>query len=151
MERATLVFNLSKFVIWPEEAFSGAEETFAFCLLGEDDIEKQLALLNGRILNGREAIFRRIQNPLPPADCRVLFIGLDQEPQLPSILKILEGRPIFTVGDIPQFARRGGMVEIVSAGARVSFHINLDAAKRAGLIIKAPLLQIATVIREPDP
>jgi hypothetical protein len=39
------------------------------------------------------------------------------------------------------------MVEIVSADDRVGFHINLDAAKRAGLSIKAPLLQIAKVIR----
>lgn len=151
MARATLVYNLSKFVVWPKEVFSDPDAPSTFCLLGQDDIEKELALLKGRILNGRTVIFRPIQEATLPMRCQVLVIGTLKETDLTAVLELLERQPIFTVSDTPGFAKLGGMVEIVSSGTRVFFHINLDAAKRAGLIIKAPLLQIATVIRETVP
>lgn len=151
MARATLVYNLSKFVVWPEAVFSDPDAPCIFCLLGQDDIEKELALLNGQVLNDRKVVFRPVQEPTPPLECQVLVIGALEETALTAVLELLERQPIFTVSDTPRFAKLGGMVEIVSSGTRVFFHINLDAAKRAGLIIKAPLLQIATVIRETVP
>jgi len=151
MAQATLVYNLSKFIVWPKEVFSDPDAPCTFCLLGQDDMEKELALLNGRILNGRKVLFRPIQEATPPMECQVLVIGALEETDLAAVLELLERQPVFTVSHTLRFAKRGGMVEIVSSGTRVFFHINLDAAKRAGLIIKAPLLQIATVIRETGP
>lgn len=151
MARATLVYNLSKFVVWPKAVFSDPNAPCIFCLMGRDEIEKELALFNGQLLNGRKVVFRPIQETKPPMECQVLVIGDLEETDLTAVLELLERQPVFTVSDTPRFAKLGGMVEIVSSGTRVFFHINLDAAKRAGLIIKAPLLQIATVIRETIP
>ncbi len=167
MQQAALVYNLSKFVVWPDqESGQMAEERTGgnpenrqvpdgirctFCILGENKIDADLAKLAGTAAGDRKHTVCRLNRLKIPLNCQVLYISADMEAELSDILKKLERRPVFTVSDIPQFARRGGMVEIVSADERVFFHINLDAAKRAGLIIKAPLLQIATVIQAPLP
>jgi hypothetical protein len=145
--RASIVCNLSKFVVWPPEADGKAEEIRTFCLLGEDPIALELDRLFNRIDAEKNGEFRRIGGPAEIRGCHVLFVSSEQETRLPDLLDRLTRQPVFTVSDIPGFARMGGMVEILSTTDRVYFRINLDAAKRAGLIIKAPLLQIARVIQ----
>ncbi|HRX89155.1 MAG TPA: YfiR family protein [Steroidobacteraceae bacterium] len=43
-------------------------------------------------------------------------------------------------------SRHGGMVTLLQESNRVGLEINLRAARRAGLEISAPLLQLATVV-----
>ncbi len=142
--RAAIVYNLSKFVLWPDDDAVGNSRTFTFCLLGEDRMAPALEQI---CRNAGNIVVRRIQTPEAARDCHVLFCSSAMAASLPAVLGQLNQRPVFTVSDVPGFAGKGGMVEILSAGDRVSFHINLDAAKRAGLRIKAPLLQIAKVIQ----
>lgn len=145
--RASIVYNLSKFVVWPPEADGEAEEICTFCLLGEDPIALELDRWCNSVDGERNGEFRRIDGPAGIPGCHVLFVSTGQGSRLPDLMDRLARQPVFTVSDIPGFARMGGMVEILSATDRVYFQINLDAAKRAGLIIKAPLLQIARVIQ----
>ncbi len=144
--RAAIVCNLSQFVIWPRDA--GAGETRAYCLLGEDPIAGALERLCRKSDREEGKVFRQIDSPDAAAGCHVLFVSPELAYRAPHMIGRLAQTPVFTVSDIPGFAQMGGMVEIVSTTERVNFHINLDAARRAGLTIKAPLLQIARVIQE---
>lgn len=145
--RASIIYNLSKFVSWPPASDRGSEEIFTLCLLGEDTIAPELRRMCKEGEEKDHSKFRRIGEPEAAIGCHLLVVGAEQAPGVPELIKRLNRHPVFTVSDMPGFARMGGMVEIVSATNRVSFQINLDAAKRAGLIIKAPLLQIARVIQ----
>lgn len=148
--RASVVYNLSKFVVWPPEKGGGSPSPSTFCLLGKDSIAGDLMARCEEGGGETADLFRRIHRPDEARGCHLLFIGRVMAPTLSAVLDRLDTHPLLTVSDIPGFARQGGMVEIVSADDRVGFHINLDAAKRAGLSIKAPLLQIAKVIRNGD-
>ncbi|HKS38026.1 MAG TPA: YfiR family protein, partial [Verrucomicrobiae bacterium] len=53
-----------------------------------------------------------------------------------------------TVGDVAQFARRGGVINLTMEGNKVHFEINLDAANRAGLRISAQLLKLGKVLHD---
>lgn len=144
--RASVVYNLSKFVVWPPDDGGGVPGPSTFCVLGEDSIAGELMKRCGEGGGETADLFRQVYRPEEVQGCQVLFIGRVMAPALPDLLDRLDKHPLFTVSEIPGFAQAGGMVEIVSANDRVGFHINLDAAKRAGLSIKAPLLQIAEVI-----
>ena len=56
------------------------------------------------------------------------------------------GRPVLTVGDGPDFARKGGVIGLVRGENRVGFEISLKAAKEGGLDIGAPLLELANLV-----
>jgi hypothetical protein len=64
------------------------------------------------------------------------------------MLPPLENAGVLTVSDIPQFARRGGMIELVLAGNKVRFEINVAATARAGLTLSSELLKLAVVVRK---
>ena len=64
-----------------------------------------------------------------------------------ATLAALGTAPVLTVSDIPDFVKRGGMVQFVLDGNHVRFEINIAAAQRAGLTLSSELLKIARAVR----
>ncbi len=114
-------------------------------LLHGDEPISDLMALNGRKLHGKTITIRGQVRGEGVEKGEVIFISRGFASSVSKILKRLGNRPVLTISDIPGFSRQGGMIELISAGETVRFSINLGAARRAGLIIRAPLLQIAQV------
>ena len=75
--------------------------------------------------------------------CHVLFISRSENDRVEQILQNLQGRNILTVSDIPDFAARGGMIELFMEKNKIRMRINLSAVKAAGLNISSKLLRLA--------
>ena len=76
----------------------------------------------------------------------MVFIAEDVR-ELRKNLAALDKSPILTVGDQPDFLKRGGMIQFVLEGNKVRFEVNLTAAKKAGLTLSSELLKVATAVR----
>ena len=75
-----------------------------------------------------------------------------EESQLNKIIEALDKGAVLTVSDMPQFSRRGGMIQFVVEGKKVRFEVNLTAVQRAGLTLSSELLKVATAVRRnPSP
>ncbi len=48
---------------------------------------------------------------------------------------------------MPQFAKRGGMVQFLLDGGKVRFEVNLAATQRVGLNLSSDLLKLAIAVR----
>ncbi len=59
---------------------------------------------------------------------------------------LLKGLPILTIGDSPNFARRGGIINFILVDDKVRFEINVEAAKQANINISSRLLSLAKII-----
>jgi hypothetical protein len=148
-----IIYNLSKFVTWPDTVFANAESPFNFCLLGADRFQIALEALINRSLRGRPIRFYAFAESaaIQSQNCQVLFISQSLEKQLSSILSQLDNMPILTVSDMANFAQQGGIIGLIPTEGRVHFEINLDAAGNQQLSIRAPLLQMASIVqRVPD-
>lgn len=75
-----------------------------------------------------------------------LFIGEPDRGHFDQLLKLVEGAPVLTISDIPGFAEQGGMIEIKYHNEKLTFIVNLQAVKRAGLYISAQLLQLGEIV-----
>ena len=53
-----------------------------------------------------------------------------------------------TVGDMPEFAARGGVIQFVSHGNKVRCEVNLTAADQARVSPSSDLLRVATAVRQ---
>ncbi|MGH9815001.1 MAG: YfiR family protein [Candidatus Acidiferrales bacterium] len=145
--KATYLYNLGKFVEWPEPALAQGD-SFAICVLRRDPFGPILdGTLVGQTLKGKPAVARRIARVQDAAGCRILFISASQRAQLAHILAAVSGMPVLTLSDIEGFAARGGMVQFVLDDRRVRFELNVAPAASAGLTLSAQLLRVAKSVR----
>lgn len=144
--KAAYLVNFARFVSWPPAGVDGEE--FTFCVLGADPFGAALdATVADVTVDGRRAMPRRLAAIGGMEGCRVLFISAAEAGRLEAILAGLRDRPVLTVSDMPQFARRGGMIQFVNDGERVRFEVDLQPAQEAGLTLSSNLLRVAIVVR----
>jgi len=82
--------------------------------------------------------------------CHLLFVCASEKPYIDALLKPIRTSGILTVADVPGFLEAGGMVNFVIEDKKVRFEINVAAARRAQLQIRAKLLRLARQVVTED-
>jgi hypothetical protein len=145
--KAVFLFNFAQFVQWPSNAFPDPQAPLVIGVLGEDPFGAFLdeTVLHEKV-NNRSLVVRRYRRPEEIQSCHILFISRSESGQLEKILTRLKDRNILTVGDDDQFARRGGIIRLITEQNKIRLRINLEAAKAAHLTISSKLLRPAEII-----
>jgi hypothetical protein len=146
--KAAFIYNFAKFVEWPDEKAESPGD-FPVCVLGSesDPLLTAFDSIRGKTVRGVPLAIRRVATLGEARTCRILFVTSQERPRLNDILSALRGRPVLTVGDTEEFAERGGIINLVKDGNRVTFEINTDAAQRAGLTMSSKLLFLGKIVK----
>jgi hypothetical protein len=146
--KADMLFNIVKFVKWPDTATAPKGE-LTFAILGDDELASVIAAtFSTRSVGGRQVFVRCIRRIEDARDCQVLYVATSETPRVTQVLETLSGKCILTTSDVPGFAAGGGMVNFVQDNERVRFEINPGSAERARLKISAKLLALARIVAE---
>lgn len=149
--KAAYLYNFGLFVSWPA-AEKSSQRPFSVCVLGKDPFGPALdSAFAGEVLEGRSTSVRRIATAQDALSCGILYISRSEAKNLGDILSVLGHAGVLTVSDIPDFSRRGGMIEFVWEGDNVRFEVNLAAAESAGLTLSSDLLKVAKAVRRSTP
>jgi hypothetical protein len=140
--KAALVFNLTKYVEWPQ-----SNSEFIIGFIGEGSMGEVLKAM----LDGKASESRTIHVLLSPSDteidrCNILFIAEPSPKKLYATLDRVRDKSILTVGDSESFARAGGMIGLVTSGDLVKIQVRLQAAQDSHLKISSRLLNIAVLV-----
>jgi hypothetical protein len=148
--KAAMLYNLTRFVEWPASAYPDEQTPTAICILGQDPFGDFLTSMVSKQMGkgGRAVEIRRMQNEKGAHGCHVLYISTSERKSVAGIFSALKGSSILTVGEMAQFATRGGMIQFSLEEKQVRFEINLDAASRAELKISSRLLMLARIVKE---
>jgi hypothetical protein len=142
--KAVFLYNFAKFIEWPADAFKNADTNFVIGVIGQDPFGNVLeSRLEGKSVQGKALVFKKLVSPNQAADCQVLFVSSSEANDWFAIHKILDGSPVLTVSDIDAFVQQGGMVGFELEKKRVRFNINLTAAEKSSLKISSQLLKLA--------
>jgi YfiR/HmsC-like len=145
--KAAYLYYFTTFVDWPSETYARTGETLVIGVLGEDPFGAVLdETLRGKSVNNRRLVARRFASIKEARDSHILFISASERDRLPSILKALEGSAVLTVGDLDQFASRGGQIAFRTEDKKVRFDINVAAVERAHLKISAQLMKLGRIV-----
>lgn len=145
--KSEMLWNIAKFVQWPDEALANSKGQIVFTILGEDDLAVQLAtLLSSKTINGKPVFVRFARRAQDARGSQILYVASSETEHLDAVLLEVSGAPVLTVADTPAFAAHGGMVGFASDSGKVRFEINLGHAERSGLRISAKLLALARVV-----
>ena len=145
--KVALIYKLGKFIQWPEDTMRSGKEVFMICVLGEDLLNPAFVVLKSRKINGLPIDIKYVAQSTDIDDvCQVVFIAESKQAFLKNILQRMSQHPILTISDSHGFAESGGIIELHQEENSIGFIINLDSARKTGLKISAPLLELSTVI-----
>lgn len=145
--KAVILFNLAQFTDWPPAAFATPSTPIVIGIYGSDPFGKVLReVVEQETVSGRPVVIKHF-NSLPDAgEAHILFISRSEESRFTQIVPYLRDKPILTVSDMEDFARRGGIVRFDMEQNRVRLKINLRAAREAGLTLSSKVLRLAEIV-----
>jgi len=143
--KVILMDKLTRFVDWPPSA--APRDAFVLAVLGRtpfgDDLD---AYFSSRALKDHAVVITYPSRVADLGECDLLFVCASEKPRLGAILERLKGRPVLTVADTEGFAQAGVMVGLVRVGSKVTFEVNLAAAREAGFRMAPGFLQLAKIV-----
>ena len=151
-QKRAFLYNFVKYVRWPPET----GDQLVIGVLGKDPFAAVGAGLPSGTLAGKKIVVRRFDSMAEYSPCQILFIsgtaadgGEEEtaEDRLKAAVERTRGSPVLLVSESRGLAKKGAMINFrvdVQANS-VRMDINLDATKRAGLSIAAPLLGLSSV------
>jgi hypothetical protein len=145
--KAAHLYNLAKFVDWPEEP-PGGSGPLVITVYGDDPVGPTLEhFFSGKTVNGRPLIVRRTSRVEELLPCHLLFISSSDRKRLGEVLQAVGNAAVLTVGETEAFTQLGGAVQFILEGGTVQFRINTEATRRSGLRISSKLLSLGKAAR----
>lgn len=142
---AAYLYNFGKFVRWPDSAQKNP--TFDICILGDDPFGGTLdKLIANDQMDGKPIRKRIIGRSAEATGCAIVYISDSEAGNLHRILTHFAGGSELLVSNLPDFARRGGMIQFILQGDRVRFEVNLDPATQSHLVLSSELLKVAVSV-----
>ncbi|MBF0195724.1 MAG: YfiR family protein [Magnetococcales bacterium] len=148
--KAVYLYNFLKFIDIPDKQPNTEDEPFKICVLEEDSLLSAITIIKEKTTKGRPLQVEQINSVNKAKQCHIVFIGVAKKHNLESTLNRLKRSGILTVSDMPEFAKKGGIIGFVIKRKKVRLEINLNAANREGLKISANLLEVATIINKEE-
>jgi hypothetical protein len=145
--KAGFLFNFTKFVEWPREAFADANAPIVLGIVGTNPFGSLLTEATlGKTVNGRAVIERQFKAEGDLRTCQILFVSPSENRGTAQILERLKGTSVLTVGEGDRFTQAGGMIAFVVEGNKVRLLINLEASTEAHLKISAQVIAVARIV-----
>lgn len=148
--KSAYIFNFVKFIDFPENTFSTNKEPFIIGVMGNEALLAVLQdIIKGRTINNRNVIAIGISQIEETNKCQIILFSQMTTLQVRQFLEYLNSKPILTIGDnIEDFCQNGGIINFTPHNSPKRFEININAAKRAKLIISSKLLALARIVSD---
>ena len=140
---------LCDYVQWPSGSDIGDKsQPFRIGILGESPFLDFLdSTWKAKHIQGKQVRIRISSRIMDLMDSHIIFICESESDRLSEILKTLQGKPIVTIGDTPEFALRGVMVNLYMQQKQVRFEVNLHAIRSSGLEFSSQFLRLAKIVK----
>lgn len=149
--KASFLYNVAKFVVWPDLTFVPDDSEFIVGILGTDAFSEILDTYRGKRVGDRPITIRRIEQLDQVEGVHLLFIGKSGRFSLADVLEQVRDADVLTVADAEGFVEAGGMIEIFVRRNRLRFSVNLASSGRAGLTVSSQLLDLAESVHQVQP
>jgi len=145
--KAVYIYNFVNFVEWPGISFNGAHDPFVIGVAGKNVFSNTLnEVVRNETYKGRPIEVRTLDNTDEALSCHIVFIE-ESCVFLDQILDSTKGKPVLTIGDRPDFLKKGGMIRFFLEDKKVKIEVNQTEATRDQLYISAKLLRLARIYK----
>ena len=142
--KAGFLMNISMFTEWPPSTDDFS--SFTIGVTGDTPLYDILEKMNKKRIKNRPVVIRKVADISQTSSCQVLFIAASERYRLQQLLPEAHRRGIMTISDMRNFSKQGGMVSLVLIDDRITFELNLVAARAAKVSFSSQLLRLANDI-----
>lgn len=157
--KTAFMVKMTHFINWPEYADSRSAENpdnshndsiFTICLDGSQKYFRSLEnWATSGFIKKKRVMLEYVNNKLSNlGSCNILYIT--ENHNLDDYLQIANQQQFLTISDQPGNAQRGVIVNFSRKNEKLSFEINLEAARNLGFKINPRLLKLATIVKSKD-
>ncbi len=147
--KGVLIEKFTQYIEWPDP-WNNPAEPFVLVILGKDPFNGKLDhRYHTHKIQDRHVKVVYIDNLQKLPKCHILFIPNDMIYMLETVVQKVNNLPVLTIGENDGAALRGLIINFYyTKNKTIHFEININAAKKTGIIIDSGLLEIAKVIKK---
>ena len=147
--KAAFLFNFTKFIEWPAEAFENEKAPLSVGVYGDEKFTQTLQeLLSDKTAHGRSFTVKRLINPQDAKTCQILFFREPETRKMRAVYDTIKRMPILTVGETEGFLEQGGMFNFFFEDKQLRFEVNQTTVENAKLTVSSKLLRLAKKIEK---
>jgi hypothetical protein len=149
--KAVFLFNFAQFTEWPTNAFAGPGEPIVIGVLGSNPFGDFLEdTVKNESVRGRHLLVQRYKTVEEIQTCHILYIGQSEARRLERVVAKLKGKPMLTVSDIPDAARGGVAIGLITERNHIKLQIGLAAIRSASLTVSSKLLRLGQIVKDKE-
>lgn len=143
--KAAYIFNILRFVEWPDDSSSINKNEINVCMLGENNFGAYITPIEEKKIEGRSLHIANKHGLQQTLDCQLVFIGNTNSYPPDEVSKILGDKKIIVVGDDLDFVKNGGMFSFYIENKKVRLALNKNALEKSGLKVSSLLLEVCMI------
>ena len=130
---AAYLYNFAKMARWRVESLPEHGGLILGVLGGNEDFVTVLRdVLAGKEINGHAIEVRYLRSPEEVKFCHLVFFRVPERTSR-SVIAQLGKSSVLLVGENKKFLNDGGMINLVPAGGKITYHVNAAALAGAGI------------------
>lgn len=141
--KATFIYKLLKFIEWPDKDNPSDQRTIVIGILGNSPVREALGTL-GKMQKDISIKIITLQSLKEMNSVHVLFVSSSESPA--DLFDSLKGAKSLTIGESSDFARLGGMINLIINNDSLRFELNLQAMKDSRFSVSSRVLKAAEKI-----
>lgn len=147
--KAEYIVRFAQYIEWPKGVFAAAESPIRIGVLRTDPLSAVLL----RAVKGKKVGRRLFQVEMIDSEdeldgLHVVYMGGLALWRQEKLIENTRTKPVLTVGDVPDFARKGGRITFVTVDRQLRFEVNLASARAAGFKVSSKLLSVAEKVHQ---
>jgi hypothetical protein len=142
--KAAFLYNLTKFIEWPQGVLDDPAAPFNIGVLGESPMYAAVSAISENTIKDHKLNIKHLTPESDLENCQILFIDRTVN-EVDKILYRLNGQKTLIVGEMQDFNQIGGLVNFIIINNRIGFEINQKRAEQAGFTISSKLLALARI------
>jgi len=146
--KAGYLFNFAKFIEWPASSFAQADSPFIVAVLDAGEAAAVFEkLFADKKVNGHPVQVMVVTADNLPSDAHILMVTRTADKTPEEIREAVGTVPTLLVGEVDQFAERGGAIAFVIEGGSIRLRLCLEHATENGLKISSRLANVARSVK----
>ena len=144
--KAAYIYNIAKFVQWPDGTFATTDAPLHIGIYGDDPFGVYIDALKGKKVGKHPLRISRIKKIEEIDRIQILYVSKSEASQMKKIREKLDKKVILSISDMDDFISRGGVMQLRTVKNRLKMVINMRRATDHRLHFSAKLLEIATLV-----
>jgi len=145
--RVAYLYNITKFIQWPEKTFKSEKLPINICIIGKTLCKEELESLQDKIISGHRLNIYYYKNNENFDKCHIAYISDSNKNTFEDVLEKIKGKNIVTISAINMFANKGGMIELRKQKNKIILYINIQSIHNENLLLSSKVLGLARIVK----